>query len=411
MNFVLWGSAIFWVIFAFLLFLSGAIQSGILAIFAAACFCPITTPVPNLIAKSTSPSSKGVREISFLSLISIHLMILLITAHALPKKLEDGSNVIEASSQLGISEILIVSGLGFLAYKVCVLLYFRGRGFQALKSSIKENTKKCNELNDHIEDLKSSYSDVSSYDYGDSLLTDNSKYNMRRRSWTEDVKNNRVHNCSASVCKNANNQPFKYLCKYFSIPPNEDTLSIFEKILNNFSAAEQGKLLLKSECDEIVASIATLIPNIIMRFERERVVQELGFDRVDLSDLYFPIYTFQYVSSGGNSSLKSEIRLNIQNLDKFVTYLSDLLKLKDSIAGQRALMTSILREKIKIRDSHTCQICSLSIFQEKNLLLEIDHIIPLSKGGVTSEDNLQTLCWKCNRTKGAKILNLDPTNF
>lgn len=37
-------------------------------------------------------------------------------------------------------------------------------------------------------------------------------------------------------------------------------------------------------------------------------------------------------------------------------------------------------------------------------MLEIDHIIPVSKGGVTSADNLQTLCWKCNRSKGSKVL-------
>ena len=40
-----------------------------------------------------------------------------------------------------------------------------------------------------------------------------------------------------------------------------------------------------------------------------------------------------------------------------------------------------------------------------NLLLEVDHIIPIIKGGLTKEDNLQTLCWKCNRSKGAKIVN------
>lgn len=67
-------------------------------------------------------------------------------------------------------------------------------------------------------------------------------------------------------------------------------------------------------------------------------------------------------------------------------------------------MTSSLREKIKGRDSYTCKYCSLSVRDEKNLLLEIDHVIPLSKGGITSEDNLQTLCWKCNRSKGSKVI-------
>lgn len=67
-------------------------------------------------------------------------------------------------------------------------------------------------------------------------------------------------------------------------------------------------------------------------------------------------------------------------------------------------MTSALREKIKIRDNYTCKMCGLSIDKEPNILLEIDHIIPLSKNGLTTEDNLQTLCWKCNRSKGSKIL-------
>jgi 5-methylcytosine-specific restriction endonuclease McrA len=67
-------------------------------------------------------------------------------------------------------------------------------------------------------------------------------------------------------------------------------------------------------------------------------------------------------------------------------------------------MTSSLREKIKGRDNYTCQCCSLSVKDERNLLLEIDHIVPLSKGGINSEVNLQTLCWKCNRSKGSRIV-------
>ena len=61
------------------------------------------------------------------------------------------------------------------------------------------------------------------------------------------------------------------------------------------------------------------------------------------------------------------------------------------------------RGHIMRRDNYTCQKCGLSIKDEPNLLLEIDHIIPLSKNGLTTEDNLQTLCWRCNRTKGSKI--------
>lgn len=291
------------------------------------------------------------------------------------------------------------------AYEIVLSIYFKSEKFNAIKTSINQHTNNCNVLNGYIEKLKSSYSDIRSFDYGESHLRDNSHYNMKRREWGEEAKNRRTHNCSALVCKNASNQPLKYLCKYFDIKNNEETLSTFEEVLNNFAAAEQGKILLKNERDAIVYSVSNSIPPIILRFSRERVIRELGFNNIDLSDLYFPVYTFQYVSAGGNSASKCEIKLNIENLDKLIVYLSELVKFKNSIAGQRALMTSSLREKIKTRDNFTCKICRLSIADEKNLLLEIDHIIPLAKGGITSEGNLQTLCWKCNRSKGSKILS------
>lgn len=235
-------------------------------------------------------------------------------------------------------------------------------------------------------------------------MYDDSKHNFKRKEWNKNVKNNQIHNCSASVLKNANDQPFKYLCKYFDIKVNEESLSNFENVLNDFAAAEQGKLLLKEERDMILNNIKTSIPSLIYSYSKNRLIKELGFEEIDLSDLYFPIYTFQYVSAGGNSSSKCDIKLDVNNLDKFVDYLNSLIKFKNSIAGQRALMTSKLREKIKNRDNYTCKNCGISERDEKHLLLEIDHIIPLSKGGITSEDNLQTLCWKCNRSKGSRIV-------
>ena len=225
---------------------------------------------------------------------------------------------------------------------------------------------------------------------------------MKRKNWSESTNNRWTHPCSLSIVKNANDQPFKYLCKYFNIKPTEETLEKFENALNDFSAAEQGKVLLVQERDATIASVMESIPAFVMRSSEERIKQELGFMLVNLSQLYFPVYTFQYVSAGGNSSSRFDFRLDLDQLERFIGYLAELVKFENSVAGQRALMTAKLRERIKVRDNFTCKICSLSTSDEKNLLLEIDHIIPLSKGGKSTEDNLQVLCWRCNRSKGSK---------
>lgn len=291
-----------------------------------------------------------------------------------------------------------------VSYYIYTYIYFKGVKFNSIKESIKIHTDNSNELNHHIRELKYTYVNVKSYEYGASSLQDNSNYNFKRREWVNELRNNNVHNCSSTICKNAHSQPFKYLCKYFNIKPNEETLSNFENVLNDFAAAEQGKNLLVAERDLIVSSIKYDIPYLIYRLSKKRLIKNLGFEKVDLSDLHYPVYTFQNVSAGGNSSARCDIKLDVQNLDKFVIYLNDLVKFKNTIQGQRALMTSKLREYIKQRDDYTCKSCSISTYAERNLLLEIDHIIPLSKGGVTTESNLQTLCWRCNRTKGSKIL-------
>lgn len=70
---------------------------------------------------------------------------------------------------------------------------------------------------------------------------------------------------------------------------------------------------------------------------------------------------------------------------------------------QRNLMTTELRKSVLEKYNYTCCKCGNSIYKEPNLLLEVDHIVPVAKGGKTTLSNLQVLCWKCNRTKGDKI--------
>lgn len=291
-----------------------------------------------------------------------------------------------------------------IVLKIYEVRYFKSPDFLKIKAELNDYTVNCNTLNEHIEDLKSTYTNVKKTNYGDANLNDASRYNFKRSHQVNAKKSEFIHECSASVCKNAETQPFKYLCKYFNIKANEESLENFETVLNNFSAAEEGKSLLKNELDRIKNSIRNDIPFLIRTLFMKRFMLKLGFKPLDFSTLYFPVYTFRYISPGGNKSTSCDIRLDIRNLNNFIEYLSEMVKFKKSSAGQRALMTSRLREYIKKRDNHTCQICGLSTRDEKNLLLEIDHIIPISKGGLSTEENLQTLCWKCNRTKGARLI-------
>lgn len=299
--------------------------------------------------------------------------------------------------------IIILLILIFIVWKIYEFVYYRSEKFIAVKNSISNHINNCNELNEHINDLKNTYAGFEQIDYGSASFNDDSNWSFKRKELSKVKESKYVYNCSLSVCKNAGTQPFKYLCKYFNIKANEETLSKFEEALNNFSAAEQGKTLLIEEKKTILDSIINEIPFLIKKFSKKKLEKKLGFDNVDLNTMYFPKYTFSYVSPGGNKSESYDIILDIDNLERFIKYLSNIVKFKKTVAGQRALMTPYLREKIKKRDNYTCQSCGVSINQEPHLLLEIDHIVPLSKGGLTTEDNLQTLCWKCNRTKGSKI--------
>lgn len=282
--------------------------------------------------------------------------------------------------------------------------YYKSEQFANTKKKIQKYIDDCNELNKHIEELKDTYVNIEKTDFGNAIQTDNSNYNYKRLQFSKYNNNSHTYNCSINVCRNASQQPFKYLCKYFNIKTDEETLNKFEEVLNNFESAENGKTLLRKQKEDIINSIWNEVPFVIKTVRKNYFINKLGFEKIDFSQLYFPIYSFVYISSGGNASMKTDIKLDIDNLNKFVVYLSELVKFRKSVEGQRALMTSSLRQKIKERDKFTCQQCGNNIEKEPNLLLEIDHIVPLSKGGITSEDNLQTLCWKCNRSKGSKII-------
>lgn len=172
-------------------------------------------------------------------------------------------------------------------------------------------------------------------------------------------------------------------------------------MLNDFLSVREGLALNEGQRVKIYNDLQ--IPYLLRKFSTKRIISELGFPDYRLNASYYPKIIFKYVSAGGNSSRSTIITFNIQNTESLLDYLYSSIKKQKTIKAQRQLMTSQLREEIKQRDGYKCQNCGVSIQDEPHLLLEIDHIIPVSKGGLTTKDNLQTLCWKCNRKKGNKI--------
>jgi predicted transcriptional regulator YheO len=168
-----------------------------------------------------------------------------------------------------LQEFIIVVVAILIAHQIYLFAYFGGKKFLSIKHRIEKFTSDCNALNEHIEELKSSYLGVASRDYGAARLSDASSYKMKRRKWAEETRNHRTHNCSSTVVKNASNQPFKYLCKYFNIDQTEESLSKFEEVLNDFSAAEQGKVLLRAERESIISSVSGQIPFVIRMFRED----------------------------------------------------------------------------------------------------------------------------------------------
>ena len=112
-----------------------------------------------------------------------------------------------------------------------------------------------------------------------------------------------IYECSRTVCDNARKEPFKYICKYFGIKADEETLGKFEAALNDFSAAEDGKVALKWLSGlQFWRAFLQIFLGLSKKFNQKKLEKNLGFEEVDFSTLYFPKYEFKYTSAGGNTA-------------------------------------------------------------------------------------------------------------
>lgn len=129
----------------------------------------------------------------------------------------------------------------------------------------------------------------------------------------------------------------------FDIPINEDQKAIFLK--------------------EIAENDDSYCVSKLSKFEKEASCKEFGH----LCPAYFVSEPFTETSKGRNRS--------------------------------RSISHSTII-RVARRDNNTCQICGKILLDRE---IEIDHIIPYSRGGTSDESNLRVTCLECNRRKGKKI--------
>ncbi len=73
----------------------------------------------------------------------------------------------------------------------------------------------------------------------------------------------------------------------------------------------------------------------------------------------------------------------------------------------RSYIPRALREAVLIRDGGRCQYCGLMQVGQ-GATFHIDHVVPHSKAGPTSLDNLALQCPHCSLRKADKVVALDP---
>lgn len=283
--------------------------------------------------------------------------------------------------------------------------YFGSEAFQVVKSEVGAIVAEHNDVVNYVAEIRSQgsfevgASSTGQYAHLAQFENTSSWNNKRDRNVAEYTPH--VHNASLQVVRSASMEPIKYLMKYFGIKAEPSTLVDVQRVSDDIARLETAVVNVAAREAEISTKIDP--PKFILQRYASEFWQQIG---VHLSPITvpYPQYKFQYTSAGGNTGQTTNIELNTPTLEALSETLAAKIRWTKSAAGQRAIMTGRLREQIKSRDHYSCLQCGVSVSVEPHLLLEVDHIMPVSKGGLSTPDNLQTLCWRCNRTKGAKVV-------
>ena len=108
----------------------------------------------------------------------------------------------------------------------------------------------------------------------------------------------------------------------------------------------------------------------------------------------------KYTTPAGRHHYHSRDVFYLADLRSVQTELQNETEFEQSKRYQRSIMSDSLRYDIMKRDGFTCTLCGAT--RKDGAKLQVDHIIPIAKGGKTIPSNLRTLCDRCNLGKSDK---------
>lgn len=283
-----------------------------------------------------------------------------------------------------------------------ILDYYNSSDFEEIKSACKSLMDSQREFNEYIDEKAQAISKLFGTRVARNETVVDDEYNYIRpykkniTPFTAEV--------SSQVFASAENSPIEYIIKNFY--PNKEQypeqIQKLQLLVEELETLKDAKKIIDDYKKDYQQYI-TNVPDYVLENDEDGFYSRLGFANISESVLTVE-YMFSYTSNGGFARRYFTVPMTEETIVELINTLESKLTIKAFAQEQRALMTSKLRQQIKERDDFTCKNCGNSTHKEPNLLLEIDHIIPVSKGGFTEERNLQTLCWKCNRSKSDKLL-------
>jgi 5-methylcytosine-specific restriction endonuclease McrA len=89
-----------------------------------------------------------------------------------------------------------------------------------------------------------------------------------------------------------------------------------------------------------------------------------------------------------------------QNLEGEKSVSDSAMQIASTKRRTRREISDRQRFRILVRDGFRCKACGASPLIQQGVELHVDHILPWSKGGETTDDNLESKCKQCNLGKG-----------